>query len=81
MIARAVERSISIYTSMAKHPVDAEARANLSRYLNLLFASGEADQNRLTVCGLAYLRSWDLKAVRNGQTAPVAAAQSISTAI
>jgi hypothetical protein len=65
MIPKAVERAISIYAAMAKHPINADARTNLSRYLDLLFAGGEADPHRLTVHGLAYLRSWDLKAARN----------------
>lgn len=65
MIPKTVERAISIYTAMAKHPINTDTRANLSRYLDLLFAGGEADPHRLTVHGLAYLRSWDLKAARN----------------
>jgi hypothetical protein len=65
MIVKTAERAISIYTAMAKRPIHADTRANLSRYLNLLLAGGEADENRLTVHGLAYLRSWDLKATRN----------------
>jgi hypothetical protein len=63
MIVKTVERAISIYTAMTKHPINADTRANLSR--DLLLAAGEADQNRLTVHGLAYLRSWDVKATRN----------------
>jgi hypothetical protein len=65
MIAKTVERAISIYTAMAKQPINADTRANLSRYLDVLLAGGEIDPNRLTVHALAYLRSWDLKAARN----------------
>jgi hypothetical protein len=45
MIVKTVERAISIYTAMTKHPINADTRANLSR--DLLLAAGEADQNRL----------------------------------
>jgi hypothetical protein len=65
MIAKTVERAISIYSAMAKHPLNADTRANLSRYLDLLLAGGEIDPNRLTVHALAYLRRLDLKAARN----------------
>jgi hypothetical protein len=34
----------------------AEARAKVTAYLNTLFEAGERDTNRLTVCGLTYLR-------------------------
>jgi hypothetical protein len=65
MIAKIVERAISIHAAMSKHPIHADTRANLSRYLDVLLAGGEIDPNRLTVQALAYLRSWDLKAARN----------------
>jgi hypothetical protein len=65
MIVKTVERAIGIYASLAKHPVNADTRANLSTYLELLLAQGVTDRNRLTVHGLAYLRNWDLKATRN----------------
>jgi len=65
MIVKTVERAIAIYTSMAKHPIGTETRANLSRYLDLLFAGGETDENRLTELSLAYLRCADLRKSRN----------------
>ena len=38
-----------------------EARAKVTDYLNTLFEAGEKDMNRLTVCGLTYLRQLDGK--------------------
>ena len=37
----------------------AEARARLTDYVKMLFDGGEKDPDRLTVCGLAYLRELD----------------------
>jgi hypothetical protein len=37
----------------------AEARAKVTEYVNTLFEAGEKDTNRLTVCGLTYLRELD----------------------
>jgi hypothetical protein len=37
----------------------AEARARMTDYVTTLFEAGETDTNRLTVCGLAYLRELD----------------------
>ena len=49
----------------------AEARARVTDYITTLFEAGETDMNRLTVCGLAYLRELDgssdpVKAVYTG---------------
>jgi hypothetical protein len=65
MIARAAERALSIYAAMVRRPPDTETRIKLARYLDVLFAGGESDQHRLTVFGLAYLRSADLRVRRN----------------
>ena len=65
MIARAVERVLSIYAALARRPTDRETRINLARYLDLLSAGGESDQHRLMVLSLAYLRNADLKVRRN----------------
>jgi hypothetical protein len=45
----------------------AEARANVTNYVKMLFDAGEKDMHRLTVCGLTYLRELD------GSTDPVKA--------
>ena len=37
----------------------AEARVKVTDYLKTLFEAGETDINRLTVCGLTYLRELD----------------------
>ena len=37
----------------------AEARAKVTEYVTTLFEDGETDMNRLTVCGLTYLRELD----------------------
>ena len=37
----------------------AEARAQVTDYVATLFAAGEKDPHRLTVCGLTYLRELD----------------------
>jgi hypothetical protein len=37
----------------------AEARAKVTQYVTTLFDGGEKDMNRLTVCGLTYLRELD----------------------
>jgi hypothetical protein len=64
MIVRAAERALSIYAAIVKHRTDPETRINLARYLDLLFAGGESDPHRLTVYGLAYLRSAELRVRR-----------------
>src|SRR5258706_15216741 len=38
---------------------NAEARAKVTEYVTTLFEAGEKDMNRLTVCGLTYLRELD----------------------
>ena len=37
----------------------AEARAKVTRYVATLFEAGEKDTDRLTLCGLTYLRELD----------------------
>jgi hypothetical protein len=37
----------------------AEARAKVTKYVATLFEAGEKDTDRLTVCGLTYLRELD----------------------
>jgi len=38
---------------------NAEARVKVTEYVTTLFEAGEKDMNRLTVCGLTYLRELD----------------------
>jgi hypothetical protein len=37
----------------------AETRAKVTEYVTILFEAGEKDPDRLTVCGLTYLRELD----------------------
>ena len=48
----------------------AEARANVTKYINMLFEAGEKDMHRLTICGLTYLRELDgtTDSVKQGYT-------------
>ena len=57
----AVDRIMQTYDLlMNRHAAaNAEARAKLTEYVTTLFEAGEKDMNRLTVCGLTYLRELD----------------------
>jgi len=57
----AIDRVMMTYGLLATRTGDdhAEARARLIDYLEKLHAAGETDLDRLTVCGLTYLRERD----------------------
>lgn len=57
----AIDRIMQTYDLLMNRSAAAstEARAKVTDYLNTLFEAGEKDTNRLTVCGLAYLRQLD----------------------
>jgi hypothetical protein len=57
----AIDRVMQTYDLMADRTADAsaEARAKVTEYISTLFKAGEQDDNRLAVCGLAYLRQLD----------------------
>jgi hypothetical protein len=60
----AIKRALSIYGAVCRHDSDSETRARLARHIVRLCDWGERDQNRLTVHGLTYLRSRELKQKR-----------------
>jgi hypothetical protein len=64
-----VDRVMQTYDLLVNRSAaaSAEARARVTDYLTKLFEAGERDTNRLTVCGLTYLRELD------GSTDPVKA--------
>jgi hypothetical protein len=57
----ALDRIMQTYDLLANRSAAAstEARAKVSEYVATLFAAGEKDTHRLTVCGLTYLRELD----------------------
>jgi hypothetical protein len=59
----AIDRIMQTYDLLMNRSSAAstEARAKVTDYLNTLFEAGEKDMNRLTVCGLTYLRQLDGK--------------------
>jgi hypothetical protein len=57
----AILRALNIYGAVFKHGSDKESRRRLARHIVRLCDWGERDQNRLTVHGLTYLRSRELK--------------------
>ena len=65
----AIERIMQTYDLLMNRTAaaSAEARAKVTDYVNMLFEGGETDAQRLTVCGLTYLRELD------GSTDPVKA--------
>ena len=65
----AIDRIMQTYDLLVNRSAaaSAEARANVTAYVNTLFEAGERDAHRLTVCGLTYLRELD------GSTDPVKA--------
>jgi hypothetical protein len=54
----AIDRTLRAYFLMynLSDPAAREARDRLVDYLTLLVSAGERDLDRLTLCGLAYLR-------------------------
>jgi hypothetical protein len=57
----AIMRALNIYGAVSKHGSDKETRQKLAKHIVRLCDWGERDQNRLTVHGLTYLRSQELK--------------------
>ena len=57
----AIRRALTIYGAVSKHGSDQETRQRLARHIVRLCDGGERDHNRLTVHGLTYLRSRELK--------------------
>jgi hypothetical protein len=57
----AIMRALNIYGAVSKHGSDQETRQKLAKHIVRLCDWGERDQNRLTVHGLTYLRSRELK--------------------
>lgn len=57
----AIDRIMMTYDLLMNRTAaaSAEARAKVTEYVNTLFEGGERDTNRLTVCGLTYLRELD----------------------
>src|SRR6201986_2311636 len=57
----AIDRIMMAYDLLMNRTAvaSAEARAQVTDYLNTLFEAGERDTHRLTVCGLTYLRELD----------------------
>ena len=57
----AIDRIMQTYALLVNRSAAAsdEARAKVTEYVSKLFAAGERDPHRLTVCGLTYLRELD----------------------
>ena len=57
----AIHRIMQTYDLLVNRTqaASAEARAKVTEYVTTLFEAGEKDTNRLTVCGLTYLRQLD----------------------
>jgi hypothetical protein len=57
----AIDRIMMTYDLLLNRSAaaSAEARAKVTEYVTTLFDAGEKDMNRLTVCGLTYLRELD----------------------
>jgi len=69
-----IDRIMLTYNLLVNRSAEAsaEARAKVTRYVATLFEAGEKDTDRLTLCGLTYLRELDgssdpVKAVYTGR--------------
>ncbi|ABE39894.1 hypothetical protein [Rhodopseudomonas pseudopalustris] len=56
---RAIDRVIQTYGLLTSSEAAQDAQAKVENYIRTLFEAGETDDNRLTVCGLVYLRELD----------------------
>jgi hypothetical protein len=56
---RAIDRVIQTYGLLTSREAAEQARTLVEPYIRTLFEAGETDDNRLTVCGLVYLRQLD----------------------
>jgi hypothetical protein len=56
-----IDRIMMTYNLLVNRSAEtsAEARAKVTQYVATLFEAGEKDTDRLTVCGLTYLRELD----------------------
>jgi hypothetical protein len=56
-----IDRIMMTYNLLVNRSTEAsaEARAKVTQYVATLFEAGEKDTDRLTVCGLTYLRELD----------------------
>jgi hypothetical protein len=56
-----IDRIMMTYNLLVNRSSEAsaEARAKVTQYIATLFEAGEKDTDRLTVCGLTYLRELD----------------------
>ena len=54
-----VDRTLSIYETLADRSVVRGTRERLSEHLMKKYLEGEKDPHRLTVHGLSYLRNFD----------------------
>ncbi len=55
----AIDRVMQTYGLLTSASAAEQAKARLENYIRTLFEAGETDMNRLTVCGLVYLRQLD----------------------
>jgi hypothetical protein len=55
----AIDRVIQTYGMLTNQVAAEQAQARVENYIRTLFEAGETDVNRLTVCGLVYLRELD----------------------
>jgi hypothetical protein len=56
---RAIDRVIQTYGMLTSQDAAEQAKVKVENYIRTLFEAGETDDNRLTVCGLVYLRELD----------------------
>ncbi len=54
-----IDRTLSIYETLADRSVVKGTRERLSQHLMKIYLEGEKDPHRLTVHGLSYLRAFD----------------------
>jgi hypothetical protein len=54
-----VDRTLSIYETLADRSVVKGTRERLLKHLTKMYLEGEKDPHRLTVHGLSYLRAFD----------------------
>jgi hypothetical protein len=55
----AIDRVIQTYGMLTNQTAAEQAQARVENYIRTLYEGGETDVNRLTVCGLVYLRELD----------------------
>ncbi|MGX7743642.1 hypothetical protein [Rhodopseudomonas parapalustris] len=56
---RAIDRVIQTYGLLTSKEAAENSKPKVERYIRKLVEAGETDDNRLTVCGLVYLRELD----------------------